>query len=839
MCNLVLKNVDGNDRNVNFVNLFFNSVIDHSNRFMNLLRRFFIFAALLAFSMDSAVAGIPSGYYDSCEGKTGKALLQALCAKIYTHTQLSYSEVWTAYQTTDLDENGKIWDMYSTKRWTYGSEQCGNYSSVGSCYNREHSFPKSWFDDRYPMYTDLFHLYPTDGKVNGQRGNYPFGECSGGTTLSAPGDIRALGRLGTSTFSGYTGTVFEPDDQYKGDFARSYFYMATCYNSSLSSWPGSAMLDGSDYPVFTSWATNLLLKWTRQDEVSCKELDRQEAVYELQGNRNPFIDHPELVEYIWGEKVGQPWYSTAAIQPAILQPVQNVVIDMGLTAVGLDKTYEVYVKTKAVQGMIYFSVYDPDRALTLDTYQITADQGNEGYYLTVTCNNSSAGTVLGALSVSADDMELEVEIRCEVVDGLPVYDATDISSEGFTVRWVNIGLASTYSLDVKLGSQSIHGFPCTVNAADEEFPVSGLEPLTTYAYQLSAATVSSAVKSVTTAGLMPSIDILFDGMLSFETTPGTPSEVAELLIEIENISENVVLTVKAPFELSSDKSEWSSSLPLEPGQDRFYMRVNSADEGEFETFISAKAGDYLVDDFRATAIVAEEREVAFIETFDIEDSDSYTPYKDNTTFRGTAALWILDNAGIGNQSQDAAVNGTKVIRFGNNATSSLTMAEDKTGGLGTVAFEMSKWGTDADPTVVLEYSADGGATWIEADRFTVSGSGSNLTAFSATVNQAGNGRIRFRQTAGKRLFLDNVSITDYSGVQSVNDLEYHQWDAFCRDGSLIVECREGVAPVSIYGIDGITWVAGCRLASGEHSFDLPKGLYIVVSDDFSRRVLVR
>lgn len=216
----------------------------------------------------------------------------------------------------------QIWDMYSTKKWTYSSEQCGSsgYSAVGDCYNREHSMPKSWFNSDSPMYSDGFHIYPTDGKVNSQRSNFPFGECANGTTLSAPSGIQALGKLGASTFSGYTGTVFEPVDEYKGDFARTYFYMAACYNDRIASW-NSDMLANNSYPCFTTWAVNLLLKWHRQDPVSEKETNRNDAVYGYQKNRNPFIDHPELAEYIWGDKIGTGWEPGGTVTPAITLPV--------------------------------------------------------------------------------------------------------------------------------------------------------------------------------------------------------------------------------------------------------------------------------------------------------------------------------------------------------------------------------------------------------------------------------------------------------------------------------------------------------------------------------------
>lgn len=803
---------------------------------MNFIKRFSFLIAITALGQMQSYAEIPAGYYDSCEGKTGQALLSALCSTISSHTTVSYAGLWDLYKTSDIDENGKIWDMYSTKRWNPGSEQCGSYSSVGDCYNREHSMPKSWFNDASPMYSDAFHLYPTDGKVNGQRSNYPFGECASGTTLSSSGSVKALGRLGTSTFAGYTGKVFEPDDQYKGDFARSYFYMAACYNDRISSW-SSDMLAKNSYPVFTSWAQNLLLKWTRQDEVSQKELNRQEAVYAKQKNRNPFIDHPELAEYIWGDKVGTPWYSTASVEPDIVMPVKNVTIDLGLAAINVATSKTVTVKTKGVEGTVYLSIYDPTGALSISPRTLTADQANQGYDVTITCNATKGGTIAGTMSISADDMEREVDVVCNVLDGLPIYDAQNVSDDQFTVCWVNIGLQSTYDLDVRLGSQSLAGYPKAVSAAAQSYTVTGLEPLTTYTFQLSAGSLTSDLKSVTTADLIPEIDILFDGSLEFETAPGLPSDIAELLLYTENVADDISISVDAPFEVSVDKTNWSTSISLTPEQDRFYMRVNSATTGDFSTSIRAKAGDFLADDFTATAKVLTIEETSFIETFDIEDAADYAPYKTNTTFVGTACSWKLTNAGIGNQTQDAAVNGTKVIRFGNDTTSALEMTDDKKSGLGRVTFEVSKWGTDATPTVALEYSTDGGANWIEAQRFTFDTSGSNLTTCSADINVTGSGRIRFRQTAGKRWFLDNVSITNFTEIQGIAELPYHSWDAYCTGGQLVVETKDDAANVAIYSVDGIVWHSG-QLDRGTHRFDLPHNLYIVVSAGYSRRVVV-
>ncbi len=256
----------------------------------------------------SVWATVPQGYYDSAIGKKGADLKNALYQKIRGHSSRSYNSLWSDFQSTDA-RNGKVWDMYSdipngTPQYTYnfGTNQCGNYAREGDCYNREHSFPKSWFNDASPMYSDLFHLYPTDGYVNNKRGNLPFGEVGIYTYISSNGS-----KVGKNTTSGYSGTVFEPIDEYKGDFARTYFYMATRYENLIANWANNsteagAVLAGNSYPAYKTWVVELLLKWHRQDPVSEKETNRNDAVYALQNNRNPFIDYPVLAEHIWGNK---------------------------------------------------------------------------------------------------------------------------------------------------------------------------------------------------------------------------------------------------------------------------------------------------------------------------------------------------------------------------------------------------------------------------------------------------------------------------------------------------------------------------------------------------------
>ncbi len=249
----------------------------------------------------------PADYYSGAKGTSGKELKTALYQKISEHKVRKYSQLWDDFEETDLRPDGRIWDVYSNvTSYLPLLGRAGSFKKEGDCYNREHSFPKSWFgsDEDEDVYTDLFHIYPTDAYVNGKRANYPFGETNGEIYMSDG----SFSKLGESTLDGYEGIVFEPADEYKGDFARSYFYVATAYENRIASW-SCDMLAGNAYPAYTDWAVAMLLRWAAEDPVSQKEIDRNNAIYGIQGNRNPYIDFPGLEQYVWGEK------STTAFDP--------------------------------------------------------------------------------------------------------------------------------------------------------------------------------------------------------------------------------------------------------------------------------------------------------------------------------------------------------------------------------------------------------------------------------------------------------------------------------------------------------------------------------------------
>ena len=248
---------------------------------------------------------IPSGYYNTATG-TGYTLKTQLYNIIKGHTDNGYAGLYTTYQTSDVDNfyenDGTVLDMYSenpsgTDPYNYSTgstQRCGNYSSEGDCYNREHIIPQSVFNEQSPMVADAHFITPTDGKVNGMRSNYPHGTVNSATYTSQNGS-----KLGSSAVSGYSGTVFEPVNAFKGDIARMYFYFATRYENTVAGY-SYPMFDGSSNKVFTAAFLATLLAWNAQDPVSAREIARNNAIYARQNNRNPYIDHPEYVNQIWG-----------------------------------------------------------------------------------------------------------------------------------------------------------------------------------------------------------------------------------------------------------------------------------------------------------------------------------------------------------------------------------------------------------------------------------------------------------------------------------------------------------------------------------------------------------
>lgn len=289
------------------------------------------FISLLALMIATQVVlAVDQNYYSSLNGKQDGTLRSAVTSLVYTHHTTAVGYNWS-FDDIDIVDH-EVLDMYSTCSWTEVSDQCGNYSGVCGCYNREHTVPQSLFGEKSPQVGDRHHLFLTDGKVNAVRSNYAFGETNNTTTWDAISNgSSALGQLGKASYAYNSSvTVYEPDDQYKGDIARAILYMAIRYATSNECRAYSSG-SGNEYPV-TAWSSNEMfsgslstnyglsdaavqtfLKWHREDKVSAKEIARNTGVENLQHNRNPFVDYPILVEYLWGEKKGQSFDVSNAV----------------------------------------------------------------------------------------------------------------------------------------------------------------------------------------------------------------------------------------------------------------------------------------------------------------------------------------------------------------------------------------------------------------------------------------------------------------------------------------------------------------------------------------------
>jgi len=205
--------------------------------------------------------------------------------------KLSYGGLWSAYKSVWVSLpgqcQGKVFDVYSQKCWTPGSGQCGAYKREGDCYNREHSWPKSWWGGgKNSAYSDMFHVMPSDGYVNGKRSSHAFGEVNSPSYTSSEGN-----KVGRCSSSGISGTCFEPTDRVKGLMARNYFYMTLRYDGELGG--SSAAVSGAS---LKSGTLNLLLKWNAAHPPQEWEQVFNDRTQQWQKNRNPFIDYPSLAQ---------------------------------------------------------------------------------------------------------------------------------------------------------------------------------------------------------------------------------------------------------------------------------------------------------------------------------------------------------------------------------------------------------------------------------------------------------------------------------------------------------------------------------------------------------------
>lgn len=389
----------------------------------------------------------PVGYYDNANGLNGYALKSALNTIITNgHVPKSYNNLYSGYQTTDVDNfydnDGSVLDMYSeiptgsdTYSYSHNSQNCGNYNSEGDCYNREHLIPQSIFNSSMPMYSDIHFVVPTDGYVNGQRSNLPFGEVTNASWTSVNGS-----KKGGNTFSVfYGGTVFEPIDEFKGDIARCLLYFATRYENNVTSWTYNDVFNGTSTQVYTDWFLNLLLSWHENDPVNAREIARNNACYTYQGNRNPYIDSAHYVELIWGKS-------------DIVKPTTP--LNLSVSNVTTDSAVLIWNSSFDSSGIKDYTIYTTGGfpiSSTSDTTIILTNlipATTYGYYVTSTDSIGNSSLPSNTVTFTTDTSY--ATINENVFNSLKIYPNPTVNGEITLSNSFNIKNIELYSL---LGNQ--------------------------------------------------------------------------------------------------------------------------------------------------------------------------------------------------------------------------------------------------------------------------------------------------------------------------------------------------------------------------------------------------
>ena len=396
-------------------------------------------------------AAVPSGYYYFVKNKKKAELKTAIHTYCGPMKEFEYGGgagfTWEGFFSTDRRADSTVIDMYSNT-----VRKFAGYSAVSGMHI-EHSFPKSWWG-AYPnnAYKDLFHLYPADASANESKNNLPLGEVTG-----TPGFDNGVTKTGKNGFeTAYTDNCFEPADEYKGDFARSYFYIASVYENLAPLMQSPMTYTNNTYPFFKPWAIDLLLKWNKQDPVSAKELTRIEAVYNLQGNRNPFIDYPDLAEYIWGKDTLNVFPFPAETEPFLVAPRRGNSIDFGVILQNDTRSQNLHIQGVNISTDITVKIKNNSPSFSLSASVVSTTQALNGTDVSVTFSPSASGLVRDTLIVEGGGLLESVSIPLKALasaDFITV-EPTDITPVGGTLQWISDPLATQYRLNVYQGAQS-------------------------------------------------------------------------------------------------------------------------------------------------------------------------------------------------------------------------------------------------------------------------------------------------------------------------------------------------------------------------------------------------
>lgn len=414
--------------------------------FKNGFKRLFYLWLLLVIFTGLIPAQIPAGYYYNARNKQKDVLKTALHQLATPQRVLRYGSgagyTWEGFFYTDQNQDGSVIDMYSPiVRYFDG------FKSVSGMHI-EHAFPKSWWGgNEWPVYKDLFHLYPSDGPINMSKSNNPLGVVTG-----TPTSDNGVSKVGPATYPGYTGNVFEPANEFKGDFARSYFYVVTVYQDLASFW-NSPMLNKNTYPVWKPWAIELLKQWHEQDPVSIKEILRQEEVFKIQGNRNPFIDYPDLVNYIWGSDTLNIYPFPVETDPFLVTPRQGERVNFGVILQGDSISKMILVQGANVTSGLSLSLKRNNPGIILKNTSLSQQQALNGTNVEIIFSPTSSGSFIDTLMIQGGGLAQSrlIPISGKASKDFMALEADEHSPVGAKLSWIADPHATDYQLTVFQG----------------------------------------------------------------------------------------------------------------------------------------------------------------------------------------------------------------------------------------------------------------------------------------------------------------------------------------------------------------------------------------------------
>lgn len=435
------------------------------------MRKLFLTIFTVAATLVTATADYNADYYSRMDGKSKEELKKAVKQCIKNHTRLEYYELPNYWQYTDVYPdlvNGqkRWWEMYSDNSYLIKPGHSGKQSFSSHKMQREHAVPKSWWkqngDVEYTdAYTDMWNLYPSDGDANQAKYNYAFGEVR---TASYDNGVTKVGTP-KAGYGGGSQYVFEPGDDYKGDFARAIFYMATVYDD--INWVYHYMFNKNEYPTLVEWSYKMLLQWAREDKVSQKEINRNDLVEQYQGNRNPFIDFPELAEYIWGQRTNEVFYIAdqedidpsvpITGDPEINSPANGDIIDFGQIAVGYSKSNTLQIIGKNMTSPLSARVVGTNRDFFIpEVTSIPASTINKngGYLLSIKYQPDAIGKHEAKLTLYDGGINgsIVVNLSGEALEApqlkaLHALEPTNVTADSYTANWeAPAGTADYYVL---------------------------------------------------------------------------------------------------------------------------------------------------------------------------------------------------------------------------------------------------------------------------------------------------------------------------------------------------------------------------------------------------------